>query len=306
MLERIKEDGIEQFLLNLGVTKDCLQRSKGEISQSDTELRMYYDFDRKITSSNLVPVNEILGISRAKGLTFFQILNDGLFELNDINIDKKKLVNQLKLLEDLGIEEFQKLYNEKMKIPFSCFKKDGEKNYFQITDGNHRCILAKVAGLKTIGSYYIELYNFNENKYKLYQSYKNKFHQLKTTIQNTEFMTDEDNYNNEIRLCIDYRDFNRQYIILGYFKNIAYMYPLKENEYIDEEIRVERIIVRLNKIKIETKKYIRKYINYPKFYLFYMKVQKKYKRVLSDKNIAQLIALKKVIEVRNNKQTMVH
>lgn len=296
MLERIKEEGIEQFLLNLGVAKDSIERSKNDFSLDTEELIMYYDFDKKITPSNFVPVNEISGISRAKGLTFFQIFNDGLYQLNDINVSQFKLLRQLKLLDGKGLNEFQKIYNEKMKIPFMCFKKGQEIKYFQANDGNHRCILAKVTGLKTIGSNSIEIYNFNEKKYRLYRAYQNTFFQLKETVQNTDFIFQDDMFDTEFRLFIDYR-FNSQYIKLDILKNLSFPHPLNEDEYMSEEKKILELIARLKKIKMQTAKYIKKYKRYPKFYLSYMKVQKKYKYELNDMRISQLIALKSVLEM---------
>lgn len=169
----IKRAGLKDFLLNNHGTPDSLSLSQSTISKTPCEL-YYYDEDR--TEENvLVNVSEIEGVSRVNGYSWYEYLDYGVngiprdIPMDDINLNTVKFLNLLEGIQKMSLDDLKAMYRKTYGIKFLCFQRDGQRKYFQISDGNHRVILAKVLGIEKILAKSVTYYTIDYLKYDEYE-----------------------------------------------------------------------------------------------------------------------------------------
>ncbi|MCA5014037.1 MULTISPECIES: hypothetical protein [unclassified Enterococcus] len=297
--EKIIDMGLEEYLLSKGVSEASLKSSKEQFSLEDRELYNYYHYKDRVENDKLVPVKNIEGVSRVVDFSWFNILNYSILGVAqkdyDINIEQSRFLKQLLLLEENNIEGLQNMYNNTGNISFLAFQNEDEIKYFQCIDGNHRSILAKVLGLKTIRASDIYYYEYNAENFRLYNIYKKEETDFLKFLEQTEFKINKlDEFSSGKRIVLDYLDFNE------FFSSIALcpfdQYEFKNNpqavfEMIDRAEEIKKLIERINK---RSTIYLHLYTLFPK------KIMNLRKYFFSDrvtvKSLAKVIALKKCLE----------
>lgn len=174
--ESIKKlGGIEKYLQYFGVEAEAIYNSKNEYAILSDKLISCYDKEEDIENT-LIPVSQIKGISRPeKEFTWFDLMNYGAtcvppgVDEQALNVDKLKFLDFLFWLEEEGIDYVQSMFEKKANIDFVCYQKENTKEYYQITNGNHRVITAKVLGITWVNASLVKVYNFNMEKYREYE-----------------------------------------------------------------------------------------------------------------------------------------
>ncbi|KZU18131.1 hypothetical protein [Lactiplantibacillus plantarum] len=177
----IKHDGLEKFLLDQGIGQEAIDASKKEIAQEEKqEYKFYYDDTGKTAENIQIPVSQIRGVSRISGYSWFKLLEYSLLgvpsfiPLDSFNLNRISFLNWVSTLAKTNLQTINEIYQKADTLEFSCYEKNGIKEYYGINDGNHRTITAKIYGLQELPARRVNYYEFNDDKYQEYQMYKAK------------------------------------------------------------------------------------------------------------------------------------
>ncbi|WP_088271964.1 hypothetical protein [Enterococcus wangshanyuanii] len=82
------------------------------MSLDERDLYYYYNDKNQVVNDRLVPVKDIVGVSRVVDFSWFDILNYSILGLAksdyEINIEQIRFLRQLLLLEENNLDEFSK------------------------------------------------------------------------------------------------------------------------------------------------------------------------------------------------------
>lgn len=180
---QIERLGLEKFLLEKGVSQQNIEHSKREMAMNSVDIEdKYAFFYDKVTEKKqqLIPVSKIKGVDRIGNFSWFNLLKYGLtgvphtINYSEFNLNMISFLGKLEWLESYGINGLADMYNHTSNINFVCFRKNGNEEYYQCSDGNHRVITAKVFGLKTIRANNLYIFAYNQYRYNSYQLFVTK------------------------------------------------------------------------------------------------------------------------------------
>lgn len=291
ILRKIVEQGLKDYLISENVNINSINQSQSEVATNHKELDFYYhESTVKETNNKIIEVKDIQGVSRAEGVSWFDLMNYGILgsPTREFNLVQLRFLRQLFLLEEYGIEGIQEIYNTTPNISFRAYHRGSEVKYFQITDGNHRTINARVLGLKTIFSDTIYHYDFCEKDYSNFIKYKESDENLKKVLEQSSF---ENKYGYIIFDSIVYQQLARYPFDSRKFKNNSF-----EVIQMIENARV--IKKRIIKIENKANFYYKIYGLFPKKLLQVRKLLFSWKisTSINEKDISKMIALNKIIE----------
>ncbi|WP_132981491.1 hypothetical protein [Pediococcus pentosaceus] len=188
----IKHDGLEKFLLDQGIGQEAIDASKKEIAQEEKqEYKFYYDDTGKTAENIQIPVSQIRGVSRISSYSWFKLLEYSLLgvpsfiPLDSFNLNRISFLNWVSTLAKTNLQTINEIYQKADTLEFSCYEKNGIKEYYGINDGNHRTITAKIYGLQELPARRVNYYVFNDAKYQefqLYKKHKKEAEQLLTSL----------------------------------------------------------------------------------------------------------------------------
>jgi len=175
----IKHDGLEKFLLDQEIKKKSIDISKSETAQAEKEeYKFYYDDTGKTAENVQIPVTQIKGVSRISGYSWFKLIEYSVLgvppaiPLWSFNLNQIKFLDLLSLLEKNDLKTVHQVYQKATSFRFACYEKNGTKEYYGLSDGNHRTITAKVYGLHELKARTVYYYVFNDAKYQEFQLYQ--------------------------------------------------------------------------------------------------------------------------------------
>lgn len=171
--------GVENYLLEKGVDEESISGSKSSVATIPGEMEFYYDEKEKLEEI-LIPLSMVKGVSRIEGFSWFDMLNYGVMGLPsnistyDFNLSTVRFLNIMKWLEENDLNAVKNMFINTGNIRFLCFKNGEKEEYYQVTDGNHRVITAKVLGISHIKAKYVHVYEYNAEKHHAYKFFKEK------------------------------------------------------------------------------------------------------------------------------------
>lgn len=292
--------GLDNYLLSKGTSLDTLNSARRVLASDYDDLQNYYDNIGEVDTNVLVPVDQIEGVSRVSQFTWFDILNHSILgnakEKYNMNIEQLRFLKQLVILEENGLEEMQNIYNQTGNISFVGFRNRTGVKYYQCVDGNHRVIIAKNLGLKTIKASKVYWHDFNKKNYSLYLIYKESEKEFCTFIKETYFEIVENLFVfSKKQVVLDLLDFCEKHEKIGDYP--FDIYELKKDydsvfEMINEAEKMKRKIEMINK-------------NAKRYHFFYRRLPRKFlevrkhlfPRYLELKDLSKLIAIKELLDI---------
>lgn len=194
----IKHDGLEKFLLDQGIDQEAIDTSKEEIAQKEKlEYKFYYDDTGKTAENIQIPVSQIKGVSRISGYSWFKLLEYSLLgvpsfiPLDSFNLNRISFLNWVSTLAKTSLQNINEIYQKADTLEFSCYEKNGIKEYYGINDGNHRTITAKIYGLQELPARRVNYYVFNDAKYQEFQLYKKQKKEAEQLLTSLGLFVDE-------------------------------------------------------------------------------------------------------------------
>lgn len=295
--EKICDRGTEEYLRSAGVSSETIKGNQEEYASNVMrQKKIYYDESDEKKGEFTVNVADIKGVSRAIGFTWFDLLNFGVRGLpHDVKeIEGKKVFNIREdgLLRNLSPIEKEDLNRAKQEIEdlpgisFNCFRNGKEKEYYQITNGNHRVIAAKNLAVPCLKANSIILWKYNPRKYMEFTSYQRRKKRLIELAEDLTFFVDC--LSESLRgIHFDYKDYSAVF-------SFSYIESKLEHDFSLIDVMNEEVngmVERLERIKKGARMK----------YTFYKKAPEKVRNmamkfygrhVEEDKGLEHLIALK--------------
>lgn len=289
--EKIVDNGLQEYLIAKGVTKSSIINSRTNKSLSNQDLYCYYNRTEREITNVKVPLDQVEGISRVSGYSWFDILDYSILGIAqkkyDINIDQSKFLGQLLLLEKNGRSGLQEMYNKTSNISFIAFKNGDEVQYFQCTDGNHRVTVAKILGLKTIRARNVSYYEYDREKHRLFKIYNEERKKFQTFLDTTDF---------KIGKSSIYLEFSGEREPLYFFRLDLTKFTMDPNTIYGMIGNMKMVREEIQNISKKSELYMGFYKIVPKKLL---KIRKKLLFKLDSQNdVAKMIAIIKVLKLR--------
>ncbi|HAP5211063.1 TPA: hypothetical protein IUZ20_002922 [Enterococcus faecalis] len=240
-------DPIENYLLSLGVSKATIEANKIDIAKSNSEYYYFYDSvtDKK-AEDVLIPLDKVKGISRVSDyswFTIFRYLSEGIpkdMPWEEFNLNTNSFNRLMEIIHQGGKEAFDDFCKKAYHISFACFEKNGESEYFQTSDGNHRVIIAKNLGIAEINATTVNYYKFNPIKYRQYSIFNKLYSELLNNAEKAGFKTLKDY--SQIGIFLD-KEHSYGY---WYYERIYYdEFPVFSYDY----EKVERMLLEMQQIR---------------------------------------------------------
>jgi hypothetical protein len=117
-------------------------------------------------------------VSRISGYSWFKLVEYSVLgvppaiSLGSFNLNQIKFLDLLSLLEKSDLKTVHQVYQKATSFRFACYERNGIKEYYGLSDGNHRTITAKVYGLHELKARTVYYYVFNDAKYQEFQLYQ--------------------------------------------------------------------------------------------------------------------------------------
>lgn len=196
-LEKIKNLGLENYLLLRGVPSSNIEKAKNETSDSDRKFYLTYDPCDVTLDMPKIDVDLIKGVHRVHDVSWFDIVQSALEgdpKDHDLNISSLRFMKLLNLFTEGDFEYVKEKFENELFLDctFISFEDALEKKYFISDDGNHRTILAKLLGIERIRVRTVKIYNRNDQKYLLMEMYNREKINLITWIKVHNYDIDDD------------------------------------------------------------------------------------------------------------------
>lgn len=301
-------DTLENFLIGRGISKTIIDKNKQDIAKSDSSYYAFYDLASKEEAEDvMIPVEQIKGISRVSGYTWFEIftyLSNGIPEgltYKEFNLSRSRFNSLMEIVKQGGKEAYSRFCKQTFHACFACFEKDGEKIYFQTTDGNHRVIVAKNLGVSEIKAHRVTHYQFNAEKYEYYLRFKKLEIKILDNVKKAGFKVVEEFGEKSIQIETEDR--------ILYFEHFNYY----DGMFIWDYENIEMLLVEMEMIDSKysyINQKITQYLKYLKLLPLFVKniwlkwmTYKDYETMMEN-DLALLLALSKEIEKEHVTETV--
>ncbi|MGK4468464.1 hypothetical protein [Mammaliicoccus sciuri] len=268
-------ENLDEFLINRGVESSNIHSAKNKTVDYKTELNYYYDFKEKQTDLSWIDTKYIQAPARSgnSGHSWYNLLSWGVYGLpqnKEANISNIRLYSLLTNLTKMNFSELKELYEDGKSglslYDFYKYVRTGEKPiYININDGTHRIILAKVLGINYVTSNKVYVYEYNQEKHKIYEDLKlilNKFQQFLKTSRVFKISNDGE------LIKINAKTFNYMGVL---FEDVnPYTFNKNAYEYIEYIKSLNRYYSILTRIESDYNRQVNMYKYIPKTILNFM------------------------------------
>lgn len=200
----LHKENLESFLYKNGVPKAAIDKSKQEIINKEPDFRLYTEYIKRMNKKQKVYLKEVCCPAREfnHNTTWFNVLKWAIYGYpkgHRVSMNINSTYSLLSLLEDYKYQKLKRYY-ETDNGSFSLFsfikiQDDSEVNKFiQVSDGNHRLILAKIIGVEYVYADKIDVYIINQQKKDVYDQIKHKEAEIMEYVANSKLFFFNDKF----------------------------------------------------------------------------------------------------------------